>query len=187
MLSTINVLDKGFVSLLSASNNGKTLKTIEDEYFGTKINKDLLNIANATFIIKMPLFVQTFLSQFNLDITVLPVKEEPEAYIPDESEIHTGKNDDDREVVTHIKETTEALFLSSKGYQQDNCDKFMSQVITPISVYTKVIVHGDIMSWLKFLKRKKLPHPIEVYRKAVEDLLKIEWKDVEQYKKGAKL
>jgi hypothetical protein len=183
LLSKINVLDHGYVGLLSTGCTGKTIKAIEDLYFKAAINREFWKMANATFIMKVPLFVQVFLSQFDLKLTPLHHQEEPVAYVPDESEINSGTNDDDREIVKHMKDTVDSLFITSKAYQQDKCDKFLSHIVTPISVYNEIVVHGDLRSWLELLRRKKLPKPIEAYRSAIEELLKVEWKDIELYKK----
>ncbi|NVM33956.1 MAG: hypothetical protein HWN81_00070 [Candidatus Lokiarchaeota archaeon] len=184
LLSKINVLDHGYVGLLSANLNGRAIKNVSDIYFKTRLNKELLKIANATFIIKCPLFVQIFLSQFDLKITPLPSTKQLESYIPDVSEIDTGVAEDDRRIAEYIKETNDALELNSKGFEMDGCDRFTSQTLTPINKYNEVIMHGSLQAWMELIRRKKLPKQLEQYRMAIYELLKTEWLELDQYKEG---
>ncbi len=114
----------------------------------------------------------------------MPTKDELEAYIPDVSEISTGSSSDDQEIATYIKQTTESLTITSKSLQKDKCDKFVSQVMTPISVYNEVLVHGTLSDWLKYIRQKRLPKQLESYRAVIENIMLAEWKDVSIYKKG---
>jgi len=98
LISKINVLDHGYVGLLSANLSQKNFKDVSDIYFKTRINKELFKVANATLIIKLPLFVQVFLGQFDFKIIPLPSDKELENYVPDVSEIDTGVAEDDRRI-----------------------------------------------------------------------------------------
>ena len=53
-LNKISVLDKGFVSLVSTSNDEKMLKVIQEEYYKSNVYRELKDIGTATFIIKCP-------------------------------------------------------------------------------------------------------------------------------------
>lgn len=183
-LNKINVLDKGYVALVSASIDGKTLKGIYDGYFRTKINKELWHLASMTLLVKCPLFKQLHLARHNFRIVQLPTKDEIEVYTPDVSEVQTGDSQDDADMAKYFSQVTESLLMSSKALQQDGCDKFLSQVITPISAYNTILVHGSLDEWIKYIKQSKLPPQLEAYRATVEGIMTAEWQQLDTYKKG---
>lgn len=183
-LNKIDVLDIGYVALVSVSNNGKTLKGLYDDYFRTKINRELWALASMTLLVKCPLFKQLHLSKHNLRIIQMPGKEELETYIPDMSEIGTGSAKDDKSMSDYLKQTLESMLIAPKALQEDKCDKFISQVITPISVYNEIIVHGTLADWLKYIKQQRLPKQLESYRAVIEGIMAAEWQQLDTYKKG---
>lgn len=178
LLNKMLCLDKGYVAFISASNSGKLSKEIRDEFFKSSSSPDLnsffKSIGSLTIAIRCPLFVQLNLSKFSLDINIAP-DENVEAYLPDLSEVGTKDFEDSKVIADDIMRTTEALLINPKAYQHDGCDKFVSQVITPINIYTTLIAHGKLNNWLTFCKQANLPRPIEVYRKGVEDIIRSEW------------
>lgn len=180
LLNKINVLDKGFVAPLSFSGNGKLLQDIQDHYFKTKTNLKLLDISSATLVIKCPLFVQLNLSQYGLNIITTP-SDSIEAYIPDLSSIDGETLEDKTEIANYIKITTEALLLNHQGIVMDGGSRFTAQLLTPITVYNELIVSGKLANWITFIKQKKLPKELEVFRAAVEDILSSEWRNLDQF------
>ncbi len=182
LLDKVRVLDKGFVSVLSVSNTRKTLKDIESNYYKNSTYKALSKIATATLIVKCPLFVQLYISsrpEFNFIIFATP-QSEAEAYIPDISEIGASP-EDSKLIKENMFQTTAALLINPKTFQYEGCDKFISQVMTPMSVYNELIVHGSLEDWIKFISKKTLPKPIEQYRKTIEELLRAEWTNLDDY------
>lgn len=177
LLNKLNVGGIGFVALLESSGNGRLLQDIQDEYFKTKVNIRLLELSNAVLVIKCPLFVQMNLSQHGLNVISTPTSE-VEAYVPDLSEI-TGNSIEDRVAIEeYLKITTEALLLNQKGLPMDGADKFLSQILTPISVYSELIVSGNIRQWINFVSQKSLPAQVESYRLKVEEIMMNEWKNL---------
>ena len=181
LLNKLNVSGNGFVALLESSGNGRLLQSIQDEYFKTKVNMRLLELSNATLVIKCPLFVQLNLSQHGLKTISTPTKE-VEAYIPDLSEIKADSVEDRNAIHEYLKITTEALLLNQQGLPMDGADAFTSQILTPISVYSEIIVSGNIRQWVSFVSQKSLPSQVENYRKEVECILVNEWKNLENLK-----
>lgn len=178
LLNKINVLDKGYVAPLCFSGNGRLLQDIQDEFFKTNVNLKLLNIASATLMIKCPLFIQLNLSQLGLGVISAP-SENVEAYIPDVSMIE-GKTLTDREnIQQYITATTEALLLNQKGMVMDGSSGFTSQLLSPISIYSEIIVHGKLLTWIDFLNQKRLPKEVAQYRNEIYQLLKAEWKNLD--------
>lgn len=182
LLNKLNIGDKGFVALLEVSGSGRMLQNIQDEYFKTKYSLRLLELSTATLVIKCPLFVQLNLSQSGLNIISTPTQE-VEAYIPDLSEIAGNSIEDRQEMESYIKITTEALLLNQKGLPMDGADTFTAQLLTPISVYSEIIVTGNIRQWIQLLNQKNLPLQVERYRSTVESILLNEWKNLTELKK----
>ena len=182
LLNKENVLDKGFVAPLQFNGGGRFLQELQDHYFRTKANFKLLSLASATLVIKCPLFVQLNLSQYGLDIISTP-SDDVEAYIPDVSMIEGDSLEDRQRMVKYIQATTEALLLNQKGMPMDGGSDFTSQLLTPITVYNEIIVHGNLQNWIMFLRQKKLPKELELYRCRINDLLESEWKNIESLKK----
>ena len=182
LLNKENILDKGFVAPLQFNGGSRLLQELQDHYFRTKTNIKLLNLASATLIIKCPLFVQLNLSQYGLDIISTP-SDDVEAYIPDVSMIEGDSLEDRQRIAQYIKTTTEALLLNQQGMPMDGGSDFTSQLLSPITVYNEIIVHGNLKKWLMFLKQKKLPKELELYRCQVEILLETEWKNIVSLKK----
>ncbi len=180
LLNKINLLDKGFVAPLSFAGDGRLLQDLQDHYFRAKTNVKLLEISSAVLVIKCPLFVQLNLSQYGLNIITTP-SENVEAYIPDVSSIDGETLEDKSEIANYIKITTEALLLNHKGIVMDGASRFTAQLLTPITVYNELIVAGRLSNWVSFLRQKKLPKEIENYRKVIEGILRVEWKNLDQF------
>ena len=183
LLNKINVLDKGFVAPLAVSGGGKLLQEIQDHYFKTKTNIKLLELSNVTLIIKCPLFVQLNLSQYNLNIITTP-SDDIEAYTPDVSMIEGESLEDREEISRYIQITTEALLLNHKGITMDGGSRFTAQLLTPITVYNELIVNGKLQNWINFLRQKRLPKEIELYRSAIQNIISADWKNIDQLIKG---
>lgn len=179
LLSKIPCLDKGFVALVSSMNDSRCLTDVGTEFFGvTQVNPKTMQLAYMTLAIKCPLFVQTNLSQFGLNIVICkkPATQDVEAYKPNAGEIGSKEAETNRVIADDIERTTEALLINPKAYQADGCDRFMSQLIMPVSVYTTLLISGSYEQWSRFANQANLPAPIESYRSAVQQILITEWK-----------
>lgn len=184
LLNKINVLDKGFVAMLSSSGNAKLLQELQDHYFKTKVNMRLLDISSATLVIKCPLFVQLNLTQFGFSIIPTP-SDEIEAYKPDISSVSAETLEDRQRIVDYIDSTTDALLLNHKGLAMDGVDSFTAQMLTPISTYNELIVSGSLRQWIAYLKQIGLPQVLTAYQDQIESLLQSEWKNLEKIKKNS--
>jgi hypothetical protein len=178
LLNKIDLLDKGFVAMIDFSGNSKLLQDLQNEYFKANINTKLLDISSATLIIKCPLFVQLNLSQYGLDIISTP-SDNVEAYLPDLSMIEGDSLEERQGIERYIKATTEALLLNQMGMPLDGASKFTGQLLTPITVYNEIIVYGKLSNWLNYLKQKKLPKELELYRCKIKDTLMTEWRNID--------
>jgi hypothetical protein len=177
-LNKINVLDKGFVAPLEFTGNSRLLQDIQDSYFKTKTNLDLLKLSSATLVIKCPLFVQLNLSKYDFDIISTP-SDNVEAYVPDVSMIKGDTLEDRQRVAQYVAATTEALLLNQKGLPMDGIDEFTAQLLTPINVYNQIIVNGKLEQWIRFLKQKRLPRELQMYQETIKDILKVSIKNLE--------
>jgi hypothetical protein len=176
LLNKIPCLDKGHVALISASNNNRLLDDIRGEYLSHLPNVEkLMSTAAMTLVFKCPIFIQTHLSQFGFKIIHTRPSSDVEAYVPNVGEVGGSDLDTNRDIADDMFRTTEALFINPKAYQSDGCDRFISQLLMPISTYTTIIVHGPADTWKAFFSQSGLPAPIEAYRAAVEQIYKAEW------------
>lgn len=168
------VLDKGEVALLSSSNDSNELRNICSVFLNGKSNLELMKIANATMMIKCPLFVQLDLSRF--DFKIIDIKTDNiEAYIPNVGEIGAKSVEEKRRMYRYFDQTINALILNAKGLPMDGCDSFIAQTTMPVSIYNRLIVHGDLTTWLKYTRRKGLPSPVEAYRTMIHNIVSAHW------------
>jgi len=171
LLNEHPVLDKGYVALHSCAPSGLELLQLSKEFFRGRWDDRLLNTAVAHVKIKCPLFVQLMLSEHGLASVAQRVTSKPEAFVPNVSQVNAKDLEASEAIQRDIEQTTAALLLNPSAYQSEHCDLFISQVISPISVYNVLIVSGSLAQWLSFLSQRGLPSPIEAYRKATENVL----------------
>lgn len=185
LLNNINILDRGRVALISSSNMGTRLKELANEFFRSSLHDSFPDIAHATLYLKCPLFVQLYLSKFNISIVPIPqLDKEPEAYLPDFTDVAAPDRQDSEVIADDISRTTAALLINPKAYQADGCDRFTSQLITPINVYTELVVSGSLRELIKICGNEDKPNAIKLYCNAIKDILVAEWGNVYPIDKG---
>lgn len=162
------------------------LKELKNEFFKAQLHSDFLKIASATLYIKCPLFIQLQLSKYGFIITQIPALEDKlEVYIPDETEIGSPDLETNRVISDDINRTSEALLINPQAYQADGCDRFISQVITPVNTYTEILVHGTLEQWLAYLSQDKLPKPCEMFLTTIQGILLAEWDNIKELRELA--
>ena len=176
LLSKIPCLDKGYIALLDSSNTTSKLREIGQEFYGGEYPTALEELGTMTIVIKCPLFVQLYLSKFNLKVINADRGSKPEAYIPSAAAIGAAEVNTSQDIVDDISRTTDALFINPQAYQADGADRFVSQVLTPISTYTILIVSGSYSEWCKASSQSGLPLPIGEYAKVIGQILEMEWR-----------
>lgn len=175
LLNKIPVLDKGFVALIDSCNTTSKLRDVGTEFFGGEYPIALEDLGSMTVAIKCPLFFQLFLSKFNLK--VINAKDSVlDAYIPNAGEVGASTVTDSEVIVDDLTRTTDALLINPKAYQADGCDRFISQIITPLNIYTTLIVQGTYKEWCSIAFTEKAPAPIKAYMVAIQQILECEWK-----------
>lgn len=178
LLAKISVLDKGYVALIDSSNTTKKLREIDKEFFGSTMPPALLDIGTMTVVMKCPLFVQLNLSKFTFKVINAADNRQGsdiEAYAPNAGEVCARERDASEAIADDIARTTAALLINPRAYRADGADRFISQVIIPINVYTTIIVHGSYDEWCKFCDQKA-PAPIAAYIEAITLIKTAEWK-----------
>jgi hypothetical protein len=145
------------------------------EFFKKDDSQFLREISTLTLVMKCPLFVQLNLSTHDFKIISVPVTE-VESYCPNLGEVAAKAHDLSKDIADNIKATSDALLINPKAYQEDGCDRFVSQVLTPISTYTTIIVHGSYNEWKRFCNQTKLPAPIKSYVKAITQVMNADWR-----------
>lgn len=176
LLNKIPVLDKGYVALLDSCNTTSKLREIGAEVYGGEYPVVLEELGSMTVLIKCPLFFLLHLSKFNLKVIDANSTRELDAYLPNAGEVGAPERLDSEAIADDISRTTDALLINPRAYQADGADRFVSQITTPINVYTTVIVAGSYSEWCKLAFAEKLPGPIKAYTTAIEQVLTAEWK-----------
>jgi hypothetical protein len=180
LLNKTPVLDKGWVAFYSSSLSQEDFGEVLKGCFRGIVDNRITDLTYVLLSIKCPLFVQLTFSEYQLAAISERVGGKPEAYIPDIAAIGSPSLETNQLIQADMEQTTEALLLNPSSYQQDNCDLFISQVISPISIYNTLIVGGSLTSFTRYVEQKSLPKPIEAYRKAIEDCLHGEYNKVIQ-------
>lgn len=180
LLNKIPVLDKGWVALYSSSLMREDFMSVLKSHYRGAIDHRILDMTYVMLSVRCPLFVQMTFPEHGLSVSTDRSSSTPEAYIPDVSEVNAQDLETSRLIQQDIQQTTEALLINPKAYQTDNCDLFISQVISPISIYNTLIVHGTLTSWIRYIEQGSLPRPVEAYRRAIEECLYGEWDQVVQ-------
>lgn len=176
LLNKIPVLDKGYVALLDSTNTTSKLREYGQEFYGGEYPTSLEELGSMTVAIKCPLFVQLALSKFELKIVDANNGGAVEAFIPNAGEIRGSDVPTSEAISDDISRTTDALLINPKAYQSDGCDTFISQVVTPINIYSTLIVSGKYSEWCKFAYQRGFPRPIASYATIVGQIIEAEWK-----------
>jgi hypothetical protein len=178
LLSRVPVLDKGFVAKVDSSMPAEKLNEIAETYH-KRLDGGFLSFdtASLTVLMKCPLFVQLNLSTFNLQIKSLPLDSESlEVYLPSVGEIGGRSLQVNTDIAEDMKRSSVALLMNHSAYQADGCDKFISQILTPINTYTTILVHGMYNDWGRYTGQANAPAPIAAYIAAVHQILRAEWR-----------
>lgn len=174
MLNKISVLDKGYVAMLPNVLSLNQIRQLVQKGY------DIDKIANSIHIhmeIKCPLFVKIMLPEFGIT-TITRKHIKTELFVPTISEVTANTLDISKEIADDIKATSEALMINPKAYQHDGCDRFVSQVNSPLALYNTLIANGNFNNWLRLIKHSTFPKLIEEYRKAIEDQILAEYQEV---------
>lgn len=176
LLNKIPTLDKGYVALIDSCNTTAKLRDMGQEFFGGNYPVSLEELGYLTVVMKCPLFVQLNLSKFNFK--VINADNGPlEGYIPNPGEIGASERSTCEIISDDIARTTDALLINPKAYQADGADRFVSQVLTPMNIYTTLIVHGPYKEWCAFAYQQAfVPAPIKAYTIALQQIIDAEWK-----------
>jgi hypothetical protein len=177
LLNHIPVLDKGYVALIDSCNTTKKLRELGNQFFGGEYPSSLEELGSMTLAIKCPLFFQLYLSKFSFKIINIPQRGELDAYRPTTIDVRSADTQSSSDIADDISRTTDALLINPKAYQADGCDRFVSQLITPISTYTEIIVKAEYSEWCKLISQRNTPNPINSYVFAIEQVLTAEWSD----------
>jgi glutaredoxin 2 len=175
MLNEIPVLDKGHVAMHSCSPTGQELFLLSKEFFRGQKDAKLFDVAQLHIKVKCPLFVQMTFPEFGLRYIIQRGTGKPEAFVPTVNQVNAMSLEASEAIQEDIQRTTEALLLNPKSYQTEHCDLFVSQVISPISVYNTLMVYGSLEQWNNYVSQVGLPAPIEAYRKAIDNIVMAEY------------
>lgn len=178
------VLDKGYAKLIGSPMDGAAVQQLVMDFNQGVFHHKFLDIPVMTLEVKCPLFVQMFLMETGLKVIPQRIDTKTiEAYIPTAADLGIRDIATSNLIQDSIQQTTEALLVNPTGYQMDGCNRFISQITSPISVYNTLVVYGSLNTWLEITERKGLPKPIEEYRKAFQGIVHAEWAAIKPWLK----
>ena len=180
------VLDKGYVKLISATFVGDQLPIFLATWNRGRPDPRLLSVPTLTLEIKAPLFVRMFLAESGIIVFDRKGQESSEAYVPTVAEVNASVLAVGEQIQANIAATTEALLMNPKAYAADHCDRFVAQVITPVSLYNEFVAHGSLWQWSDIILAQSLPLPIEAYRNAIDGVMVAEWPAIKSLAKSLK-
>ena len=177
LLNKIPVLDKGYVALIDSCNTTSKLRDMGAEFYGGEYPVALEQLGSMTVAMKCPLFMLMHLAKFDLKVIDANGNSgQLEAYTPNGSEVGAPDRLDSDAIADDISRTTDALLINPKSYQADGADRFVSQLTTPINVYTTLIISGSYSEWCKLAWQERLPGPIKAFTTAIGQIIEAEWK-----------
>ena len=177
-LNRLPTLDKGWVGLFSSSMMSEDFRWVLKNHYRGVIDQRLLETVHVILSIRCPLFVQLALSEYGISMSSeknnLPI----EAYVPSVEQIRGPDLQTSSIIQQDIEQTTNSLLINPRAYQQDGCDSFVAQIISPISVYNTILASATLSKWCNFIAQKHAPSPIEAYRLTVQECLNSEYNEV---------
>jgi hypothetical protein len=180
LLNKIPCLDKGYVALIDSCNTTQKLRDIGEEFFFGTYPTSLEEFGSMTVVMKCPLFIQLNLSKYNFRVinALSTAESDIEVYRPNAGEIMSKERSTSETIAADISRTADALIINPTAYMADGCDRFISQLLTPINTYTTLIVQGSYSEWCKFAYQRPspLPKPIEAYTIVLQQIITAEWK-----------
>lgn len=178
LLNKIPVLDKGYVALLDSCITTAKLRDIGKELFDDgEYPVALEDFGSLTVAMKCPLFVQLNLTKYNFKVINAISTSGPEAYLPNAGEIGASERVVSEAIADNIARTTDALLINPKAFQADGANRFISQVLTPVNIYTTLIIQGSYKEWCAWAYQEGfIPKPIEAYTLALQQIITAEWK-----------
>lgn len=177
MLNKLPCLDKGWVAFVDSSLNSLKLRDLKADLFYGEIPAAMYRSATLTLAMKAPLFVSKALADKELKIVNAPVREELDAYLPNEGEIAADDLETSRLIAQDMERTTAALLINIKAYQEDGCNKYLAQLLTPVNVYTVFLATGTLKQWKDIVGQGSSSNPMRVYLSAIQQVIAAEWAD----------
>jgi len=174
----IPCLDKGYVELLSASPTGKQMVHIVNVVRKGAVGPQLLKIPMVYFNVKAPLFVIMTMGNIRY---ITDANQTGECYLPNIDDVGCTDIDTSKDIVESMSSTIEAGEINREMYVKDGCNRFLAQVTSTVATYWRGMMYADLETWCNFFSQKHAPHQIRVYQKAVEDLLRVEYQDLDDY------
>jgi hypothetical protein len=179
----IPCLDHGSVELYSVAPNGKELKKIVDVMRRGRVGPQLLKLPTVYLKITAPIFVVNSMGAFK---KLQDDYYKPETFFPIIDDINARDLETSQEIARSISETLEAGIVNRTSYVDDGCNPFIAGLTSSVCTYWSGIVYADLETWCQFFLEKHAPRHIKVYQKAVEDILRVEYVELDDYLRRSK-
>jgi hypothetical protein len=177
-----SVLDNGYVYLFSAAPDGERTKHILSKHYSGLFKSSILSVPRIVFSIKCPIAV--IMSMTRLHLVADSSSSKISTFNPTVEHIRSGNLKNDSDISESIAMTNESLMLNQKAYTEDNCDRFVATLTTPISAYWEGLAYGDLSTWMEFSESKSAPRIVASYQDAIKNILTAEYGNIYSYGKG---
>jgi len=179
----IPCLNKGSVELLSSAPSGVQLSSIVRQMRKGQVGPHLLRIPMVYFKVTAPYFV--ILAMGNIR-SISDASYIPETFHPEIDDVGPVDIESREEIAESIRSTIDAGILNREMYVKDGCNRFVATVTSTIATYWSGVMYADLETWCDFYQQKHAPHQIKTYQKAVEDILRVEYPEIEDYLRRSK-
>jgi hypothetical protein len=179
----IPCLDYGSVELLSCAPDGNQLKSIVDVMRRGRVGPQILKLPVVYFKFIAPIFVVNSMGTFR---KIQDDNYVPETYFPKIDDISARDLETSEAIQESLSATLDAGIVNRTTYIEDGCNQFTATLTSTVCTYWSGIVYGDLETWYQFFSQKHAPSQIKTYQKAVEDLLVVEYRDLDDYIRRSK-
>lgn len=176
-------LDKGFIELLSASPDKKTMEYIVDTMKRGRVPTGLTRMTSVCMKVKAPLFVLLAMNRFS---RIQDDNYISEVYVTTIDDIRAPDLDASRDICSSINMTIDAGNTNREAYKTDGCNGFTATFTSTLSTYWQGILYADLQTWVDFVNEKHAPHHIAVYQKAVQEILAVEFPRLDDFLRRGK-
>lgn len=178
VLNIIPVFIDGYVAKINASFERDDIRYLISDEFPLGNKDTIIDMTTIHLEIKCPLFVKLMFPEFGLTILTKKQIGKPIAFKPSPADVSANSLEVSKEIADDIKATTDALIINPKAYRTDGCDRNISQLNTPICVYSTCVVSGTLRNWMKLINYNNFPKLTNEYRKTIEGIINSEYEEI---------
>lgn len=180
LLNKFPVLEHGYVRLQTVSPDAVNLAEIRKRAYKGTLQAAHLELPYVHMEICCPYAVLLTLASSGLTLVPYQDMNKDMAHIPGLDDIKSGSIDIDWQISESLKLTIESTMLNQHAYAEDGCDRSVATLTTPLAAYWEGVVHGKLLSFLRFTESKHQPKIIRVYQERMRDSISSEYKNLQE-------